>query len=391
MIFPPAFLDSSSWNDNQHQQQQAHHHQVPGGGGDGNSNHELLHQHQQQPPIMGAAGGGGSLPDGGGGGGGGQGQLGPAKPMSMAERARLARIPLPEPGLKCPRCDSTNTKFCYFNNYSLSQPRHFCRACRRYWTRGGALRNVPVGGGYRRHAKRAKPKQQQQAAAAAASGAAAAATANAGTGSTTSSASACGTTTSGAPPAHALPGAHAMLGGSLSMLPPLLRLSDFDAMSLGSSCFSGMGGGKPAGAAASIDAYSSLVGGGGGAPGGLEHQWRVQQMQSFPFLHAIDQGPPLGPPLSMTMAPGMFQLGLDSGDGGRGGGGGGGSAGGGGEDGPAGDHHQPPLHHIMQTKREMSYPARGLSYGGDHHHHLAAAAAGYTSYSTNAATGNHLL
>ncbi|XP_048565524.1 uncharacterized protein LOC125545570 isoform X3 [Triticum urartu] len=63
-------------------------------------------------------------------------------PMSMVERARLAKVPQPEPGLKCPRCDSTNTKFCYFNNYSLTQPRHFCHACRRYWTRGGALRNV---------------------------------------------------------------------------------------------------------------------------------------------------------------------------------------------------------------------------------------------------------
>ncbi|RLN25085.1 dof zinc finger protein DOF1.7 [Panicum miliaceum] len=29
-------------------------------------------------------------------------------------------------------------------------PRYFCRACRRYWTRGGALRNVPVGGGTRK-------------------------------------------------------------------------------------------------------------------------------------------------------------------------------------------------------------------------------------------------
>ncbi|XP_044504890.1 dof zinc finger protein DOF2.2-like isoform X2 [Mangifera indica] len=72
---------------------------------------------------------------------------------SMADRARLARLPLPEAALKCPRCDSTNTKFCYFNNYSLSQPRHFCKTCRRYWTRGGALRNVPVGGGCRRNRK----------------------------------------------------------------------------------------------------------------------------------------------------------------------------------------------------------------------------------------------
>ncbi|XP_078442838.1 uncharacterized protein LOC144712440 [Wolffia australiana] len=48
--------------------------------------------------------------------------------------------------LKCPRCDSTNTKFCYFNNYSRAQPRHFCKSCKRHWTAGGALRNVPVGG-----------------------------------------------------------------------------------------------------------------------------------------------------------------------------------------------------------------------------------------------------
>ncbi|XP_060178506.1 dof zinc finger protein DOF1.8-like [Lycium barbarum] len=46
----------------------------------------------------------------------------------------------------CPRCNSANTKFCYYNNYSLSQPRFFCKTCRRYWTDGGSLRNVPVGG-----------------------------------------------------------------------------------------------------------------------------------------------------------------------------------------------------------------------------------------------------
>ncbi|XP_043719451.1 dof zinc finger protein DOF1.2 [Telopea speciosissima] len=51
----------------------------------------------------------------------------------------------------CPRCASPNTKFCYYNNYSLSQPRYFCKGCRRYWTRGGSLRNVPVGGGCRKN------------------------------------------------------------------------------------------------------------------------------------------------------------------------------------------------------------------------------------------------
>ncbi|PKI52014.1 hypothetical protein CRG98_027666 [Punica granatum] len=59
--------------------------------------------------------------------------------------------PQPEQALKCPRCDSTNTKFCYYNNYSLSQPRYFCKSCRRYWTKGGTLRNVPVGGGCRKN------------------------------------------------------------------------------------------------------------------------------------------------------------------------------------------------------------------------------------------------
>ncbi|KAI3806842.1 hypothetical protein L1987_22757 [Smallanthus sonchifolius] len=56
--------------------------------------------------------------------------------------------------LKCPRCESFNTKFCYYNNYNLSQPRHFCKSCRRYWTKGGTLRNIPIGGGSRKNTKR---------------------------------------------------------------------------------------------------------------------------------------------------------------------------------------------------------------------------------------------
>ncbi|CAN0908888.1 Dof zinc finger protein DOF4.6 [Linum grandiflorum] len=54
-------------------------------------------------------------------------------------------------GVNCPRCNSTNTKFCYYNNYSLTQPRYFCKTCRRYWTEGGTLRNIPVGGGSRKN------------------------------------------------------------------------------------------------------------------------------------------------------------------------------------------------------------------------------------------------
>lgn len=63
----------------------------------------------------------------------------------------------PEQVIKCPRCESLNTKFCYYNNYSLTQPRHFCKNCRRYWTQGGSLRNVPIGGGCRKN-KRIKQR-----------------------------------------------------------------------------------------------------------------------------------------------------------------------------------------------------------------------------------------
>ncbi|RDY02928.1 Dof zinc finger protein DOF1.4, partial [Mucuna pruriens] len=66
------------------------------------------------------------------------------KPPPMRKQQQQTQ-PSSEP-LKCPRCDSTNTKFCYYNNYNKSQPRHFCRACKRHWTKGGTLRNVPVGG-----------------------------------------------------------------------------------------------------------------------------------------------------------------------------------------------------------------------------------------------------
>ncbi|XP_058091819.1 dof zinc finger protein DOF5.6-like [Magnolia sinica] len=70
--------------------------------------------------------------------------------------------PQPDQALKCPRCDSTHTKFCYYNNYSLSQPRYFCKTCRRYWTKGGSLRNVPVGGGCRKNKKAAAKKPADQ-------------------------------------------------------------------------------------------------------------------------------------------------------------------------------------------------------------------------------------
>ncbi|XP_061970191.1 dof zinc finger protein DOF3.7-like isoform X2 [Populus nigra] len=79
-----------------------------------------------------------------------------ARPMeemtsNTCGRPVLERKARPQEQLNCPRCNSTNTKFCYYNNYSLTQPRYFCKTCRRYWTEGGSLRNVPVGGGSRKN------------------------------------------------------------------------------------------------------------------------------------------------------------------------------------------------------------------------------------------------
>lgn len=68
-------------------------------------------------------------------------------PKPPAIRRQQQQNQLQSESLKCPRCESTNTKFCYYNNYNKSQPRHFCKTCKRHWTKGGTLRNVPVGGG----------------------------------------------------------------------------------------------------------------------------------------------------------------------------------------------------------------------------------------------------
>ncbi|KAL5774524.1 hypothetical protein ACOSP7_012081 [Xanthoceras sorbifolium] len=87
------------------------------------------------------------------------------KPPSMKRQQPTNQQQQQAEPLKCPRCDSINTKFCYYNNYNKSQPRHFCKTCKRHWTKGGTLRNVPVGGG--RKNKRLKTSKTSAAAAAA--------------------------------------------------------------------------------------------------------------------------------------------------------------------------------------------------------------------------------
>ncbi|XP_062206478.1 dof zinc finger protein 2-like [Phragmites australis] len=84
------------------------------------------------------------------------------QPHPQAPASGAAGATSGEP-LPCPRCGSRETKFCYFNNYNVRQPRHLCRACRRYWTAGGALRRVASASPGRR---RQRPNARSAAAAA---------------------------------------------------------------------------------------------------------------------------------------------------------------------------------------------------------------------------------
>ncbi|KAK2424938.1 hypothetical protein P8452_53799 [Trifolium repens] len=132
MVFSsiPSYLDPLNWQQQPNQ-------------------HQLLPPLSSQPHGAGSIIRHGSLPD--------QAQAQVQEVQTGQAQAQQVKLPPPsETALKCPRCESTNTKFCYYNNYNLSQPRHFCKTCRRYWTRGGALRNVPVGGGCRRSKKTKK-------------------------------------------------------------------------------------------------------------------------------------------------------------------------------------------------------------------------------------------
>ncbi|KAE8736250.1 expansin-A15-like isoform X1 [Hibiscus syriacus] len=73
------------------------------------------------------------------------------KERSDGTKSQEKTLKKPDQILPCPRCNSMDTKFCYYNNYNINQPRHFCKACQRYWTAGGTMRNVPVGAGRRKN------------------------------------------------------------------------------------------------------------------------------------------------------------------------------------------------------------------------------------------------
>ncbi|OVA06250.1 zinc finger protein [Macleaya cordata] len=267
MVFTslPVYLDPPNW------QQQPNH---PPGSGSNINDHQ---NHPQVPPPSQPA------PVGGPG-------ASSIRPGSMADRARQAKLPQPEQQLKCPRCESTNTKFCYFNNYSLSQPRHFCKTCRRYWTRGGALRNVPVGGGCRRN-KRSKSSSSK-------SPGTSTEQRQTSHGSTSSIPSNSTFTTTDHNLGHMTP--QSQPRPHLPFMASLHHFTDHygAADHLGLN-FSGIQPppSAPVGAVgADMDFQMGSTSGGGGSnilsstSVGLE-QWRLQQMQQFPFLAGLEPPP----------------------------------------------------------------------------------------------------
>ncbi|KAL0398574.1 UNVERIFIED_CONTAM: Dof zinc finger protein DOF3.5 [Sesamum radiatum] len=74
--------------------------------------------------------------------------------IEAAARSATATVAAAEAGRDadggCPQPAPTATAS------EVPAPRYFCKGCRRYWTQGGTLRNVPVGGGCRK-TKRPKP------------------------------------------------------------------------------------------------------------------------------------------------------------------------------------------------------------------------------------------
>ena len=98
--------------------------------------------------LQGGGGGGADVADEGvfcpagakGGAAASGGRASASNPLATEERTEAAgtpkkrggaavRKPLPRPAdaVACARCASTNTKFCYYNNYNSKQPRYYCR------------------------------------------------------------------------------------------------------------------------------------------------------------------------------------------------------------------------------------------------------------------------
>ncbi|XP_031498356.1 dof zinc finger protein 5-like [Nymphaea colorata] len=81
------------------------------------------------------------------------------------EKTPKTKSPTVRPGEEtptpCPRCNSLDTRFCYYNNYDVEQPRHFCKACQRFWTIGGSMRDLPVGSGRRKRRRKLRTNMEK--------------------------------------------------------------------------------------------------------------------------------------------------------------------------------------------------------------------------------------
>ncbi|KAI3832792.1 hypothetical protein MKW98_002338 [Papaver atlanticum] len=272
MVFTsvPLYLDPPNWH------QQTHHHQPAEGTNNGN-NPQLL---PPQPPA----------PSNGCTGSGGSGGASTIKPGSMADRDRMAKLPQPEIQLKCPRCDSANTKFCYFNNYSLTQPRHFCKTCRRYWTRGGALRNVPVGGGCRRNKRPSKSSSKSQATTSASS-----------TSSIPSNSCTSSDMIGHISAHHQQQQHHHQHQQSSSQIPNFMaslhNLTDHYGVAADLGLNYGNGT-QTTQTGAEVDFHMDNSGSVGHGSINLSSrgadQWRIQQLHNFPYMSSLEQQSPLG-------------------------------------------------------------------------------------------------
>ncbi|GLC37765.1 hypothetical protein PLESTB_001474500 [Pleodorina starrii] len=84
-----------------------------------------------------------------------------SSPDDAAKDGPRPKLPRPEKKETCPRCNSLDTKFCYYNNYNIKQPRFYCKTCQRYWTAGGTLRNIAPGSGRRKSKSKAVGREQR--------------------------------------------------------------------------------------------------------------------------------------------------------------------------------------------------------------------------------------
>ncbi|KAJ4800303.1 Dof zinc finger protein [Rhynchospora pubera] len=214
--------------------------------------------------------------------------LAQARPQMMERRAR----PQKEKALNCPRCNSTNTKFCYYNNYSLTQPRYFCKTCRRYWTEGGSLRNVPVGGGSRKNKRPSSTTATQ-------------ATATAGGATTHSTTAATTVSPSSVISSHARKLMHEAQDLNLAFNHYSIPVPEFSFPSLESSAVRSTNGGAngSVGAISAMELLRSGIGSGSLATGfvplpvpeyttgfGLQHEFRPPHTLAFSLDASVGVG-----------------------------------------------------------------------------------------------------